>query len=76
MDKPIGAQGLYHLTVAYEEGGMRIRQAWVVCGGWLLGPKTEKVGFRWDGVSQPLPPPEPPSSPPQDDSLWDAWLDT
>jgi hypothetical protein len=72
-----GAQWVYYVTVMYHEGTPRIRRAWVRCGGWLLGPRTEKVDVRWDGVSEPLPQPEPEPEPsrPQDDPLWDPWVD-
>jgi hypothetical protein len=72
-----GAQGIYHVTVCYHEGQPRIRKAWLRCGGWFLGAKTEKVEMRWDGASQPLPEPVPEPLPPapQDDPLWDRSLD-
>jgi hypothetical protein len=71
------AQGIYHVTVLYQEGQPRMRRAWLRCGGWFLGWKTEKVEMRWDGLSQPLPEPAPgpPPSQPQDDPLWDQSLD-
>ena len=72
-----GAQWIYHVTVVFQEGNARQRRAWVRCGGWLLGAKTEKLEMQWDGVSQPLPAPtaEPLPSRAQDDPLWDESLD-
>jgi hypothetical protein len=72
-----GAQGIYHVTVVYQEENARQRRAWVRCGGWLLGPKTEKVEMHWDGVSQALPPRTTAELPlrPQDDPLWDEAID-
>ena len=71
------AQGIYHVTVLYQEGQPRMRRAWLRCGGWFLGSKTEKVEMRWDGLSEPLPEPalQPPPSRPQDDPLWDQSID-
>lgn len=74
-----GAQRVYYLTVMYHEGEPRARRAWVRCGGWFFGPKTEKVELRWDGVSRPVPPPQPAPAPepsrPRSDPLWDPWMD-
>jgi hypothetical protein len=72
-----GAQGIYHVTLAYQEGNARLRSAWVRCGGWFLGAKTEKVEMQWDGVSYPSPAPTAEALPlrPQDDPLWDQSLD-
>jgi hypothetical protein len=71
------AQGIYHVTVLYQEGQPRIRRAWLRCGGWFLGSMTEKVEMRWDGLSEPLPEPAPAprASRPQDDPLWDQSID-
>jgi hypothetical protein len=72
-----GAHGIYLVTVLYQEGQPRIRRAWLRCGGWLLGPKNERVEMRWDGTSRPLPTPapEPPAPRAEDDPLWDQSLD-
>ena len=72
-----GSQGIYHVTVAYQEGNARLRRAWLRCGGWFLGAKTEKLEMQWDGVSQPLPAPTAEALPsrPQDDPLWDEAFD-
>jgi hypothetical protein len=71
------ARGIYHVTLRYREGPPRIRRAWLRCGGWLLGSKSEKVEMRWDGLSEPAPEmvPGPPPSLPQDDPLWDQSID-
>ena len=71
------AQGIYHVTVLYDEGQPRIRRAWLRCGGWLLGSKKEQVEMRWDGLSEPLPEPTSGLQPyrPQDDLLWDPSID-
>jgi hypothetical protein len=77
MFSPSGSHGIYHVTVVYQEGHARQRRVWVRCGGWFLGPKTERVEMRWDGVSQPFLHPQPAPQPArsQDDPMWDRVLD-
>ncbi len=72
-----GSQFVYYVTLTRPEERTRVRHAWVRCGGYFLGPKSERVEVRWDGPWRDLPAPEPPPAPPrpQDDVLWDPWVD-
>jgi hypothetical protein len=76
MFKISGMQFVYYVAVARKEDLMRIRWAWLRCGGWFLGPKSDKIEVEWDGLWHVLAPPEPtPTQAPQDDLLWDRWAD-
>jgi hypothetical protein len=70
-----GSQFVYYVAVARKEDLMRIRWAWVRCGGWLLGPKSDRIEVSWDGQWHQLPPPEPEQPSRQDNLLWDRWMD-
>jgi hypothetical protein len=73
-----GFQFIYYVALARKEDLMRVRWAWVRCGGWLSGPKSDRIDVHWDGKWQVLPPPEPEPPPiaPQDHLLWDPRLDS
>jgi hypothetical protein len=76
-----GCQFVYRITVTRAEYQNYARWAWARCGGWLLGPKSEKLQVSWDGPWRKLSPPEPAPEPapavasPQDHVLWDRWID-
>jgi hypothetical protein len=71
-----GSQFVYYVTVAREDNPTWARWAWVRCGGWFLGPKSDRIEVSWDGRWHRLTPPEPtPTITSQDDLLWDPWLD-
>jgi len=68
-------QRIFYVRVREPDG--RIRRAWLLCGGWLIGTWSDRVVIRWDGPSRP-PDPEPPPIPEpdiRDDPMWDHSLD-
>jgi hypothetical protein len=69
------SQFVYYVAIARKEDLMRIRWAWVRCGGWLLGPNSDRIEVSWDGQWHLLPPPEPEQITPRDNLLWDRLLD-